>query len=154
MGENLSQVTDKLYHIMCCIEYISSERGSNSTLVVMGTDCICSYKSIFTFFQILKTAIGNCLRSCSRMNVESVAFPAVGSGQLLGYPIDHVIDCLINESKVDQLYSKLHNWVHRRTGCCTHKIKGGHSNHAMQSHNIILYTLPCKIMCPPVDPVM
>jgi hypothetical protein len=101
---------------MCCIEYISSERGSNSTLVVMGTDCICSYKSnyhkiktvpkittnriivIFTFFQILKTAIGNCLRSCSRMNVESVAFPAVGSGQLLGYPIDHVIDCLINES--------------------------------------------------------
>ena len=34
------------------------------------------------------------------MNVESVAFPAVGSGQLLGYPIDHVIDCLINESKV------------------------------------------------------
>ena len=49
---------------------------------------------------ILRTAIGNCLRSCSRMNVESVAFPAVGSGQLLGYPIDHVIDCLINESKV------------------------------------------------------
>jgi hypothetical protein len=34
------------------------------------------------------------------MNVASVAFPAVGSGQLLGYPIDHVIDCLINESKV------------------------------------------------------
>ena len=43
-----------------------------------------------------------------------------------------------------QLYSKLHNWVHRGTGCCTYQIKGGNSNHAIQSHNIILHYLNMK----------
>ena len=29
---DLSQFTDKVYHIMCCIEYTSPERDSNSQL--------------------------------------------------------------------------------------------------------------------------
>ena len=42
---DLSQVTDKLYH-MSCIEYTSPERDSKLTmLVVIGTDCIGSCKS-------------------------------------------------------------------------------------------------------------
>ena len=43
---NLLQVTDKLYHILCCIEYTSPWTGFElTTLVVIGTNCISSYKS-------------------------------------------------------------------------------------------------------------
>ena len=41
---NLPQVTDKLYQ--WCIEYTSHDGGFElTTLVVIGTDCICIYKS-------------------------------------------------------------------------------------------------------------
>jgi hypothetical protein len=42
---DLPRVTDKLYHIKC-IEYTSPWTGSKfKTIVVIGTDCTCSYKS-------------------------------------------------------------------------------------------------------------
>ena len=43
---DLPQVTDKLYHIICCIKQTSS-KFELTTLVVMGTDCIGNYKSNF-----------------------------------------------------------------------------------------------------------
>ena len=42
---DLQQVTDKLYHIMLFRVYITSAGFKLTTLVVMGTDCIGSYKS-------------------------------------------------------------------------------------------------------------
>ena len=42
---NLSQVTDKLYHIMLCISLWS--RFELTTSVVIGTDCIGNCKSIY-----------------------------------------------------------------------------------------------------------
>ena len=40
-----SQVTDKLYHIMIHLEHLACAGFQLTTLVVIGTDCIGSYKS-------------------------------------------------------------------------------------------------------------
>ena len=44
---DLQQVTDKLYHIMLYRELLACVRFELTTLVVIGTDCICSYKSSY-----------------------------------------------------------------------------------------------------------
>jgi hypothetical protein len=42
---DLSQVTDKLYHIMLCQGHLACAGFELTKLVVIGTDCIDSYKS-------------------------------------------------------------------------------------------------------------
>ncbi|CAG2229495.1 unnamed protein product [Mytilus edulis] len=58
------------------------------------------------FEQILYKAIRDCLRQCSIRNHDCVAFSAVGTGQLLKYPVHEVVNCLVSEAKVTAQRSK------------------------------------------------
>ncbi|VDI54719.1 poly [ADP-ribose] polymerase 10/14/15 [Mytilus galloprovincialis] len=55
---------------------------------------------------ILYKAIRDCLRQCSIRNHDCVAFSAVGTGQLLKYPVHEVVNCLVSEAKVTAQRSK------------------------------------------------
>jgi hypothetical protein len=50
---DLSQVTDKIYHIMLYRVHLTWVGFELTTLVVIGTDCICSYK--FNYHRIWKS---------------------------------------------------------------------------------------------------
>ncbi|XP_052082465.1 uncharacterized protein LOC127720101 [Mytilus californianus] len=55
---------------------------------------------------ILHKAVRDCLRQCSIRNHDCVAFSAVGTGQLLKYPVHEVVNCLVSEAKVTAQRSK------------------------------------------------
>ena len=44
---NHSVVTDKLYHIMVCRDHLDTSQSRTHSLIVIGTDCICSCKSSY-----------------------------------------------------------------------------------------------------------
>ncbi|CAC5370449.1 unnamed protein product [Mytilus coruscus] len=55
---------------------------------------------------VLYKAVRDCLRQCSIRNHDCVAFSAVGTGQLLKYPVHEVVNCLVSEAKVTAQRSK------------------------------------------------
>ncbi|XP_063409299.1 uncharacterized protein LOC134692726 isoform X2 [Mytilus trossulus] len=55
---------------------------------------------------VLYKAVRDCLRQCSIRNHNCVAFSAVGTGQLLKYPVHEVVNCLVSEAKVTAQRSK------------------------------------------------
>lgn len=52
---------------------------------------------MYILFQGLKEVIKTCLRHCEENQADSIAFPAVGTGKLLKFPVSIVAKIMFEE---------------------------------------------------------